>query len=148
MTINVVSEKVKFRHAERTLSFVDDEAVLGKAFEELSKMGKVFVCVAAKDEEIIDVRKAERQASGDCVYKPLECLSGVTEPEGHPEVFKKAERCYDSSLGNVRGFDRYLMIRLDLVNLRKDGCSMQWCCEVRDIRKWVAIRNGALFKAR
>ena len=77
----------------------------------------------------------------------MEGLGGVAETKWHGEVFIKAKRSDDSSFGNVRRMNRYLVISFHQIKLGENSGTVEAGREVLEIGKGVAVRNSGQVKA-
>ena len=75
--VHVVAQKLQRASEELTLSWVDDQAVLLQAVEQLLQVHGVLLRAAAEDDDVIQVDKGVWQVAQDSVHQPLECLCGI-----------------------------------------------------------------------
>jgi len=97
--------------------------LLPEAAEHLTQMEMVFLLIPAGHLKVIQVGKAEGQASPHPVDLPLEGVAGVAEDEAHPGVLEEAEGFGHGRLGNVRRVCGHLMVPFAQVYLTKDSAA-------------------------
>ena len=93
-------------------------------------------------EQVVQVDKAEGQATQYLIHEALEGLRGVAKAKWHSNEFEEAKWCDDCGLGDVVRVHGDLMIRPDEVNLRKDGAVRELRSEVLNVGDGVAVRDG------
>ena len=121
---------------------MNEDAVVGEQFEDLSKMFQVRVHVWAGDQQVVQVDKAEGQATQYLIHEALEGLRGVAKAKWHSNEFEEAKWCDDCGLGDVVRVHGDLVVRPDEVNLRKDGAARELRSEVLNVGDGVAVRDG------
>ncbi len=70
----------------------------------------VLVFARTSDEQIVNIRIGERQATYDTVHEALKSLCGVAKAKRHSDEFKQSERCSYSCFRDVLCFYRNLVI--------------------------------------
>ena len=124
-SIHSVSKEVKGRDTKYTLGSVHNEAVVGQHFEDVAKILKVFFWGGGGHEDVVDVDEAMRDAVEDRVHESLEILTCVFQSEGSSLENIKSKWGDDSSLLDVVGMDRDLMVPFEQVDFAEDCFSSE-----------------------
>ena len=128
------------------LADIDDDAIVHKALENHAKVSEMLLGRGAGNQKVIDIRKTEGQFRQDLINEALESLSGVAESERHTYKLEQAKGRSDSSLANVVGMDRNLVVGPDKVDLGENGGTMEAGGEILEMRNRVAIGNSVVVK--
>ena len=100
------------------------------------------VFIRTKDQNVIDVNKAEYKVTYDLIHHSLESVPGIPETKGKAEKLERTEWCDDRHFLNVILVHRYLIIPLVEIQLGENCESRDSGGEIRDIRKRITVRNG------
>ena len=84
----------------------------------------VFFSTGACDENVVNVRVAEVQATQDLVDEALKSWSCISQPKWHSQKLKQAKRSGDSGLRDICRLDWSLLVSTDEVEFGEDGSPM------------------------
>ena len=112
-----MSQKLDLLLAKNPLQRVDGQTVLMKTAEHLAKMLSVRGLVGARNQNITEVDKNERQTSQKAVHHALERGTWVAQTKGHVDKLEEAEAegRDDGGLGDVVREHLHLVVPLDNV---------------------------------
>ncbi len=144
MAIHAMALKVQLWHAQHAFAWVDRHAKVAEAFKDQAQVMEMFISAGAGDENVINIRIGEMQTSQDVVHESLKGLGRISKAEGYSCEFEQAERGGNCCLRDVVWLHRNLMVRSDKVELGENGCSVQCCCKILDMRDGISIRNGGI----
>ena len=124
-SIHSVSEKVKGRYTKNTLGPVHNEAICGQHLEDVVKILKMFFWRRGGNEDVVDVDKAVWNSIEDRVHESLEILTRILKSKGGPLEDIESKWGDDSSLLDVVGMNRDLMVPFEQVDFAEDGLSSE-----------------------
>jgi hypothetical protein len=89
---DVMAQEVNLLTGQLTLLHVEDQAILLKPLKNQVEMMQMLLCAGATDENIIQVAKSKVQPGQYLVHEALERLTGIGQPEWHPQELPQPER--------------------------------------------------------
>ena len=124
LAANTVSQELELCHSKCALDWIDYYAVFIQTGQNRPQVMLVFFGTGACDEDVVNVRIAEVQATQDLVDKALKCLSCISQPKWHLQELEQAKQSGDGGLRDVCRLDWNLMVSTDEVQFGEDGSPM------------------------
>ena len=107
----MVSKKIQAAHSEDAFLGIDDNTVFWQACEQGAKMVFMLIGCLTGDQQVVDIRKDERETTSNLVQETLETLSSVPKTKWHSNELKNPTRGGNGRLVNVIRVDWNLVVR-------------------------------------